>query len=90
MRAQRHVRELTKLAQAGGRAALVFLVQRGDCAAFAPCHEKDPEYGRLLAAGAAAGVVVVALACELDEQAAAVRFLGPLPVELEYKRPSDE
>lgn len=38
-RAQRHVRELTALAVAGGHAALVFVVQRDDCSAFAPCHE---------------------------------------------------
>jgi hypothetical protein len=38
-RAQRHVRELTALARAGGAAALVFLVQPDDCTAFAPCHE---------------------------------------------------
>lgn len=38
-RAQRHVRELTALVRAGGSAACVFVVQRGDCCAFAPCHE---------------------------------------------------
>lgn len=41
-RAQRHVRELTALAAAGGSAALVFVVQRADCSAFAPCHEVGP------------------------------------------------
>ena len=38
-RAQRHMRELTALAHAGRAAACVFVVQRDDCAAFAPCHE---------------------------------------------------
>lgn len=38
-RAQRHVRELTALARAGASAALVFVVLRDDCTAWAPCHE---------------------------------------------------
>lgn len=38
-RAQRHVRELTALAKAGASAALVFVVLRDDCTAWAPCHE---------------------------------------------------
>lgn len=38
-RAQRHVRELTALAKAGAAAALVFVVLRDDCSAWAPCHE---------------------------------------------------
>ena len=145
-RAQRHVRELTALARAGGAAALVFLVQRDDCTAFAPCHEvrgcqlgrrrqgwpkmqawgicmllvpiwaaqivllllsfyelvqlpailrilfcgchllqKDPVYGRLVWEAAAAGVLLLPVACALDPQTQSVRFLGALPLDLEYK-----
>ncbi|PSC70862.1 Proline iminopeptidase [Micractinium conductrix] len=58
-RAQKHVRELTAVAAGGGDAALLFLVQRDDCTAFAPCHQKDPVYGRLVRQAAAAGVRVL-------------------------------
>ena len=84
LRGQRHVRELTALVQAGGSAALVFLVQRGDCAFFAPCHNKDPEYGRLVVLAAEAGVKVVAWAVELDPASSVVRSRGALPVRLRY------
>ena len=88
LRAQRHVRELTAMAKAGSeRAALLFLVQRGDCSCFAPCHEKDPEYGRLLVEAASAGVHIVAVACELDAAAAKVVCRGVLDVDLKYKMP---
>lgn len=86
-RAQRHVRELTALATAGGAAALVFVVQRGDCSAFAPCHEKDPTYARLVHEAAAAGVMLAAVMCHLDPEAGIVRFGGALPVRLDYKVP---
>lgn len=86
-RAQRHVRELTALATAGGAAALVFVVQRGDCSAFAPCHETDPTYARLVHEAAAAGVMLAAVVCRLDPEAGIVRFGGALPVQLDYKVP---
>ncbi|KAI7844715.1 hypothetical protein COHA_001803 [Chlorella ohadii] len=84
-RAQRHVRELTALAKAGASAALVFAVLRDDCNAWAPCHERDPAYGRLVREAAAAGVRLLPVVCALDEGASAVRFRGTLPVDLDYK-----
>ncbi|KAL4859014.1 Proton/sulfate cotransporter 2 [Chlorella vulgaris] len=86
-RAQRHVRELTALVRAGGSAACVFVVQRGDCCAFAPCHEKDPKYGQLLQVAAAAGVQLIAVVCKLDEATGCIRHGGTLPIDLRYKLP---
>lgn len=83
-RAQRHVTELTALAQQGGRAALLFVVQRGDCVAFAPCKERDPEYAALVAEAALAGVKLLAAAVTLDASARRVRYCGQLPVLLDY------
>lgn len=87
VRAQRHLRELTALTKAGGCAALVFLVQRGDCSAFAPCYDKDPAYGLLLKEAVAAGVQVVPVACEIDLESAKVLYKGTLPLNLGYKEP---
>lgn len=81
------MRELTALARAGATSALVFLVQRSDCAAFAPCYTKDPTYGRLVREAAAAGVLLLPVAVALDAEAAAVRLVGPLPLDLDYKWP---
>ena len=39
-----YLRELVRPARAGQRVALVFVVQRGDCVAFRPADEVDPEY----------------------------------------------
>ena len=87
-RAQRHVQELTAVAAAGGSAALLFCVQRGDCSAFAPCVEKDPEYAALVQQAVAAGVRVVAVEAALDAAGMVVRYGGLLPCELGYKQPA--
>jgi len=58
-RGTRHLRELIRLARAGQGAALVFVVQRGDCAAFRPADEVDPEYGRWLRRALDTGVEVL-------------------------------
>lgn len=58
-RATRHLRELIRLKRKGNRAALVFVVQRGDCSFFRPADEIDPEYGRWLRRAARAGVEIL-------------------------------
>jgi sugar fermentation stimulation protein A len=87
IRAQRHVRELMKVVEKGGEAALIFLIQREDCDAFAPCFEKDPEYSNLVVAAVESGVKVVCLKCDLDPVKGEVIFKGTVPLRLEYKRP---
>lgn len=66
-RAQRHVRELTRVARQSGAnaAALLFIVQRGDCSAFSPCGALDPVYAVLLHEAHAAGVLLLAASCAL-------------------------
>lgn len=58
-RGTRHLRELIRLARRGHRAVLVFVVQRGDCAAFRPAYEIDPDYCRWLRRALGAGVEVL-------------------------------
>jgi sugar fermentation stimulation protein A len=55
-RATKHLKELMRLKRRGHRAALVFVVQRGDCDYFRPADEIDPEYGRWLRRAVKAGV----------------------------------
>ncbi|EIE20991.1 SfsA-domain-containing protein [Coccomyxa subellipsoidea C-169] len=87
-RAQRHVRDLMGIVAAGGQAVMVFIIQRGDCAYFGPCHAKDPTYGKLVIEAAAMGVRVIALRCGLEGDAAngrgIVRYIGPAQVMLQH------
>jgi sugar fermentation stimulation protein A len=55
-RGTKHLRELMRLKRQGHRAAIVFVIQRGDCDAFRPADEIDQEYGRWLRRAINAGV----------------------------------
>lgn len=59
-RGQKHMRELAGVVAAGARAAVVFLVHRGDAERFAPADAIDPAYGQALREAHAAGVLVLA------------------------------
>jgi len=86
VRAQRQMKDLLSVVKSGGRGAIVYLVQRSDCCAgFAPCHEKDPEYGRLVVEAVEAGVKVIPVACELDLESSKVVYRGMLPFLPDYK-----
>ena len=76
-RSLKHLRELTAMVEAGERAVMLFVIQRTDCDAFAACHELDPAYARGLTEAAAAGVEVLAYACEITTQK--VVIASPIP-----------
>jgi sugar fermentation stimulation protein A len=67
-RSTRHLRELAAMVARGERAVALFVVQRADCDAFAACQDLDPAFARGLDAAAAAGVEVLAYACNLSVQ----------------------
>ena len=64
--------------------ACVFVVQRCDCEAFAPCFEKDPEYSRGVMEAAANGVQLVALMCE-PKPHGTIHLVREIPVEVNWK-----
>jgi Sugar fermentation stimulation protein RE domain len=77
-RAIKHLAELTDLQVAGVdgagrrvRCGVLFLVNRGDCAAMRPCHEADPLFARVVARAEDAGVAVLAHDVVWDEQGGA-------------------
>ena len=76
-RSLKHLRELTAKVEAGDRAVMLFVIQRTDCDAFAACHDLDPAYARGLTDAAAAGVEVLARACEITPQG--VTLAGSVP-----------
>jgi sugar fermentation stimulation protein A len=55
-RGTKHLKELMRLKRQGHRAAIVFVIQRGDCDNFRPADEIDNEYGRWLRRAVKAGV----------------------------------
>ena len=59
-RATRHAHDLADRVRAGDRAALFFLVSRGDIDVVRPADEVDPVYGAALRAAAQVGVEVMA------------------------------
>ncbi len=55
-RGRRHMEELAGIAESGGEAGVLFLVNRGDCDAFAVAEDIDPHYAAALHAARDAGV----------------------------------
>lgn len=67
-RATKHLHELMRLKRQGHRAAILFVIQRGDCAYFRPADEIDPEYGRWLRRAAKASVDVLAYVAKVTRK----------------------
>ena len=55
-RGTKHLKALIRLKRQGHRAAILFVIQRGDCNSFRPADEIDAEYGRWLRRAIKAGV----------------------------------
>ena len=58
-RALKHLMALTHVARAGGEAAVVFLVNRGDCQRLRACYEACEVFSRVLQGAMDAGVLVL-------------------------------
>lgn len=79
-RGARHMGELARMAARGHRAAVLYLVQRTDCARFRLAGDIDPTYAGAARAAQAAGVEVLCYGTEIGPQG--VTLAGPLPVDL--------
>ena len=80
IRGTKHMHSLSQARQSGHRAAVVFVVQREDCRAFAPHDTADPVFGVALREGVAAGVEAFAYSCRVTEQS--IELGPPLPLRL--------
>ena len=67
-RGRRHVQELAALAAQGGRAMVLFVIQRADARRFRANHETDPAFAGALAEASAAGVVIKAHTCRVTSR----------------------
>ena len=80
-RGAKHLRELAAVARGGGKASVLFVVQREDARFVRPSDAHDPVFSREARAAAAAGVRFEALRLRPTE--AGVEVCGALPVDLE-------
>ena len=78
-RGAKHLGELARIAADGGRAAILYLVQRGDCDRFGLAGDIDPAYARAAAAARDAGVGVLCYACDVSP--AGIRLARALPAQ---------
>lgn len=80
-RGAKHMRELQQVVEGGGRAAILFFVNRADCDRFEVAADIDPAYDQALRSAVDAGVRPVALGMHVDPVGWTVR--GELPVDLD-------
>ncbi len=83
-RGAKHLREMTDIVKAGGRAVMVYLVQRTDCRRFSVAADIDPAYAAGLAAALAAGVEALCYGCRIGPDA--ITVAGPLTLDLPKPR----
>ena len=77
-RGAKHLEELGDVAEGGGRAVMLFLVQRGDASTFALARDIDPAYAAGFARARERGVEALAYACEATT--ASIELARPLPI----------
>ena len=79
-RGAKHLREMTDIVRAGGRAVMVYLVQRDDCTRFSICGDIDPAYAAGLKEAMAAGVEAVCYGCRVTPDG--ITVTKPLTLDL--------
>lgn len=77
VRAVKHLKALERVVQAGGRAVMLFIVQRMDCDSFTTADDIDRAYGPALRDAASRGVEVLCYSCHLSSEA--IRLDRALP-----------
>jgi sugar fermentation stimulation protein A len=78
-RGAKHLAELSRISADGGRAVMLYLVQRTDCARFRLAPDLDPAYARAFDAARAAGVEMLCYGSRITPEG--VWLDKPLPVD---------
>ncbi len=84
VRGTKHLGELRDVVAAGGRAVMLYLVQRGDCVAFRPAAHVDPVYADALVKAVQDGVEAICYTCRLS--LAGITLGERLPLSLDGER----
>ncbi len=77
-RGAKHLRELTGMVRDGHRAAMVYLIQRGDADRFDLAADLDPGYAAAFAAATAGGVEALAYRCRLEPEGIEIERRVPI------------
>ncbi len=77
-RGAKHLMELAEVAENGGRAVMLYLVQRGDCDRFRVAADIDPGYAAAMAEARGRGVEALCRQCEISPEG--IMIGGALPV----------
>jgi sugar fermentation stimulation protein A len=77
-RGAKHLAELADMVDSGARAAMLYLVQRGDCDHFRLAADIDPAYAAAMADARARGVEALCYACEIAPEG--IKIDRPLPL----------
>ncbi|MGC6484364.1 MAG: DNA/RNA nuclease SfsA [Candidatus Puniceispirillales bacterium] len=77
-RGAKHLSQLAEIAASGGRAAMLYVIQRSDGDRFALAADIDPVYANAFRAAAAAGVMMEAWQCRVTTEE--IALVKPLPV----------
>ncbi len=85
-RGAKHLRELTRIAQNGGRAVMLYVVQRTDCARFRLAPDLDPAYARAFDVAREAGVEMLCHGTRISPEG--ITLTGPLPVDPKPQAPA--
>ena len=84
-RGTKHLNELMQVVQEGGRAAMVYVVQRGDCSILQPAWHIDRVYAQTLNKAVDHGVEVMVFQAAITEKI--IELASPLPYILdEYEK----
>lgn len=77
-RGAKHLGELAEVAQNGGRAVMLYVIQRPDADRFALAADIDPTYAAAFEAARAAGVEALAYRCAISQAEIVIR--DPVPI----------
>ncbi|WP_224816721.1 DNA/RNA nuclease SfsA [Hasllibacter sp. MH4015] len=78
-RGAKHLRELARIAEQGGRAVMLYVVQRTDCTRFRLAPDLDPAYALAFDAARAAGVEILCHGTDISP--GGITLTNPLPVD---------
>jgi sugar fermentation stimulation protein A len=80
VRGAKHLGELAKVAEAGSRAVMLYIVQRMDCEIFSLADDIDPAYGLAFRDARARGVESFCYDCDISLGGIVLRKSLPLSI----------
>ena len=77
-RGAKHLRELGRVVSDGGRAVMLYVVQRADCDRFSLAGDIDPAYAAEFAEARRLGVEAICYACDVSEKSITIAQALPI------------